>query len=511
MLTVSALSFPSAARTQLGSPLEMNTSSGVNQSRIGGAALFVDLDNDGTDEMLIGLDTASTTPVNAGAVLLIDFQGCGGTSTTTWSQANLGLINGVGDFFGYSLAAGFFDDDEWADVAIGIPGNPINGQVNAGAVLVVYGHPSGFGFGTKQVFSQGNLDGAVEAGDYFGAVLAVGDFDQNGYDDLVVSSLFEDVGNESDAGAVHIIYSDANGLSTDGELILHQDVGGVQNSAQDDDFFGHSLAVGEFSGDIYPDLAVGIPGESIDSQSDAGAVQVFLGSAGGITTTSQFWHQSIPALATTSEEGDEFGFAVAAGDFDGDGADDLAIGVPGQDLNGKETIQETGMMVRIFGDPGSGLDASNYEIDFAATIGGPLSAFDRVGETLSVGDFNADGRDDVVFGSPLYNEDGLTNSGGLVVHYGASQGTLSPPPQIVRISDGGATPQIGDEFSFAAAAGRPRVGLGGQWLVATAPGRESPFNDTNVDVGRVFMVESTWPFADDFESGSLCRWDAVSP
>lgn len=508
-LTVSIALLPSIAFGQLGAPSELSTNSGVPESHLGVAALFVDLDNDGTDELLVGQDTAAAGPANAGAVTVFDFIGCGSGSQTTWTQANLGLANAAGDYFGYSLAAGFFDEDEWIDVAIGIPGNPINGQVNAGAVVIVYGDPAGFPFGTKQVLSQGNLAGAVEAGDYFGAVLAVGDFDQDGYDDLVVTSLYEDVGNEDEAGAVHVIYGGVGGLSTEGELILHQDVPGVQNAAQDDDFFGHALAVGEFSGDQYPDLAIGIPGESIDSQPEAGAVQVFFGSSTGVTTNSQFWHQDIPAILLTNAPEREFGFALSAGDFDGNGADDLAIGVPGHDEGGGTPIQETGRVLVLFGDPGSGLGTANQRV-LGAALAGQLHAFDRIGERLGTGDFDDDGYDDLVLGSSLDNANGVVNAGAFAVRYGRPQGTLYWPTDAISLVDAGLTPGIGDEFGFAFASGRPRVGLGGDWLLATAPRRESASSD-NLNVGRLFMLESIWPFADDFESGSLCRWSAVVP
>lgn len=494
---------------QLASPYEILTANGTPQSHIGVAALFVDLDNDGTDELLVGQETAGGAPAGAGAVILFDFQGCGGSSQITWSQPNLGLVNTANDFFGHSLAAGFFDEDEWIDVAIGIPGNPINGQANAGAVLIVYGHPSGFPFGTKQVLSQDNLAGAVEAGDYFGAVLAVGDFDQNGHDDLVVTSLYEDVGNEQDAGAVHIIYGGVGGLSTEGELILHQDVGGVQNAAQDFDYFGHALAVGEFSGDAYPDLAVGIPGESIDSESNAGAVQIFFGSAGGLTTASQFWHQDIPGILLPNGPDREFGFALATGDFDGNGADDLAVGAPGHGEGGAMPIQETGRVLMLFGDPVSGLGLANQRV-LGAALAGQLHAFDRIGEVLDSGDFDDDGYDDLVFGSPIDNANGVVNAGGLAVRYGQPPGSFLLSSEAFSLIDAGLTPEIGDEFGFAVASGRPRVGIGGQWLFVTAPGRESASVAT-LDVGRIFVMESEWPFVDDFESGLLCRWSAVSP
>ena len=70
---------------------------------------------------------------------------------------------------------------------------------------------------------------------------------------------------------------------------------------------------------------------------DAGAVNVLYGSAGGLTAAGR------PALAPgqprrhrRAEAGDLFGSALAAGDFDGDGFDDLAVGVPDEDVGDVE-------------------------------------------------------------------------------------------------------------------------------------------------------------------------------
>src|SRR5687768_770279 len=85
-----------------------------------------------------------------------------------------------------------------------------------------------------------------------------------------------------------------------------------------------ALAGGDFNGDGFADLAVGLPDETVDGWSAAGAVRIWYGTSSGLTTTgSQYWSQASPGIADAAEGGDLFGTAVAAGDFNGDGRDDL--------------------------------------------------------------------------------------------------------------------------------------------------------------------------------------------
>ena len=84
----------------------------------------------------------------------------------------------------------------------------------------------------------------------------------------------------------------------------------------------------DFNGDSFDDLAVGVPGEDVAGQADAGAVQVLYGSADGLTGTGPVLTQASP------EAGDRFGTTVAKGDFNRDTVTDLAVGAPGETLAG---------------------------------------------------------------------------------------------------------------------------------------------------------------------------------
>jgi hypothetical protein len=93
-----------------------------------------------------------------------------------------------------------------------------------------------------------------ERGDHFGFSLAVGDFNRDGYADLAIGTPGEDIRNTfgwSDSGAVDIAFGSRQGLGGD-SVLPHL----VRTDAYECDFFGRTLAVGDFNGDGYADLAV---------------------------------------------------------------------------------------------------------------------------------------------------------------------------------------------------------------------------------------------------------------
>ncbi len=115
----------------------------------------------------------------------------------------------------------------------------------------------------------------------------------------------------------------------------------------------------DFNGDGRDDLAVGAPNEDIGSIESAGGVNVLYGGAGGLSATgNQFWRQNSPGVLGASEAFESFGYALAAGDFNGDGSDDLAVGVPIEGVGG---VGNAGAVNVLYGGAG-GLSATGNQV-----------------------------------------------------------------------------------------------------------------------------------------------------
>jgi hypothetical protein len=130
----------------------------------------------------------------------------------------------------------------------------------------------------------------------------------------------------------------------------------VEDAADAGDHFGWSVAVGDFDGDGFGDLAIGAYQEDLGSIVDAGAVNVLYGSAGGLQADAppdQLWHQDSPGVAGRAEKGDNLGRSLTTGDFNGDGFHDLVMGAPGQDVGSQP---DAGVVNVLYGS-GGGLQA----------------------------------------------------------------------------------------------------------------------------------------------------------
>ena len=242
---------------------------------------------------------------------------------------------------------GDFNGDGFDDLAIGAPNEDIFDVVDAGLVTIIDGSALGLAERNSRVLDE-NVIGqatrtasATEFGDHFGAVLATGDFDADGFADLAIGTPGEDEAGADDAGAVTVLYGSSSGFDWSKSQFFSQRglsaAGGANSFSEPYDGFGSALAVGDFNGDQFDDLAVGVPGDDIVSVVDQGSVTIINGSTGGLQAhTSETINQATLRLSgganSPSEVGDGFGFSLAVGDFNGDRFDDLAVGTPGEDV-----------------------------------------------------------------------------------------------------------------------------------------------------------------------------------
>lgn len=325
-----------------------------------------------------------------------------------------------------------FNGDGYDDLAVGVPYEDIDGIGNTGAVNIINGNAGGL-WTVDDLFWHRDLPDVLAANsvsDMFGGQLAYGDFNGDGYSDLAVSSPNAPRQGVTNAGTVHAFYGSATGITAVNNQMWSQ--AGDVEGALEDDHFGDALTVADFNGDGYDDLAVGVPREDVGAIEDAGAINVIFGSAAGLTVTdNQIWTEDDLGIFGVSQENDQFGTALAAADFDGDGYDDLAIGVPLQDLGQGTLIEDAGIVWILPGSVDGPTTANGVQLwSQAGDIIGEVEEGDNFGRALSTGDYNGDGYEDLAVGAPYESVDGETMAGAVNVIYGSNDGLTYDNNQI---------------------------------------------------------------------------------
>ena len=392
---------------------------GVSSGSGSGARVFGDFDDDGKDDLVVGVPGEDVGAVNGAGAIQIFYGESGGLSTSTSQLVTESDTpdttpsgnNGSqpGDNFGASLAAADFDNDGFTDLAIGSPGE----AAGLGAVTILYGSASGLLLTGAQFFQGPNL-GAPHG--ETGASLAAGKFDTGPTFDLAIgipgadnTDLEEPATN---AGAVAIAYGTPNGLDLNGiddpenVNVLAQWEQGVEGRPEDNERFGSSLAAGNFGRNGQWDLAVGVPQDYING-TQSGSVAVFYGGSATIigeelnglfTATDQLWSQGSVGVADQPEEPDVFGIGLAASNLGKSQHADLAIGAPGEGVGSMEAV---GVMHVLFGSA-SGIVSKGSKVLSQNTTGVPDSSemFDAFGFSIAAGDFDGDGDNDVAVAAP---------------------------------------------------------------------------------------------------------------
>lgn len=227
-----------------------------------------DFTEDGTADLAVGYWT--NTPFTQSHVRLWAWDATEQAMVNTWNTDNAGVS---------ALAAGDFDGDGHDDLALGECREIADENVDdpcgpeeiakGGGIHVHYGNatPGSFGF-RKQTLNQDTVGvaGVAEAGDRFGAALAVADINNDGRDDLMAGAPGEAIGTRSGAGAATLLFGGPTGLVDawgEGHSVgFQQDTPRVPGVAEAADAFGAAVATGDYNHDGRADVAVGSPGEN---------------------------------------------------------------------------------------------------------------------------------------------------------------------------------------------------------------------------------------------------------
>ncbi|MCF6298882.1 MAG: integrin alpha, partial [Thiomicrorhabdus sp.] len=193
--------------------------------------------------------------------------------------------------------------------------------------------------------------GGAQSGHLFGITLANGDFNNDGWHDLVIGvpgygALANGVIN---SGAAVVLYGTDNGLTATGYQILTQELEIGGSDLEPGDRFGLSLVSGNFNGDNFDDLAVGVPYDSFmfngNQLNGAGAVSIFLGSSDGLSDASVQINRGMNSVGIGIDDSNNFGHSLASGDFNNDDFDDLAVSEPFVDLGPFSELTNAGMVL----------------------------------------------------------------------------------------------------------------------------------------------------------------------
>lgn len=396
-----------------------------------------DFNDDGFSDVAIGAPTDSVEGQDAAGAVNVLYGGPGGLSARgnqQFTQATPGIGDAPeeGDRLGQALAAGDLDGDGTGDLTIGVPGEGVPTGIGpderdrpaAGMVHVLYGSREGLVARGSDTWTQdrSGIKGVTEARDGFGTAVAIGNFDGDREDDLGIGSPGEGVSGQRAAGAVNVLYGTPSGLSTDRDQLWTQNTSGIKGVAGAGFQLGSSLAANDVSSNNRDELAIGIPGARISGQGDAGAVLVLYGRSGGLSSADDLWSQDAGGVKGIAESGDHFGNALAIGDFDRDGAGDLAVGAPQEGAGGSSNA---GAVNVIYGS-GTGLrsDPDQLWTQDSPGIKGVAHTNEHFGAALVAVDFSRNVADDLAIGVPNDDIGGQPLAGAVNVLYGKRGGGL---------------------------------------------------------------------------------------
>ncbi|MFC8226511.1 FG-GAP repeat protein [Streptomyces sp. NPDC057287] len=409
-----------------------------------------DFDGDGYDDVLTGAPGGTDGGKQGAGYVTVQYGSAGGAGTATsiprvrtavFGQSTAGVPGSAepGDGFGTAVATGDLDADGFDDAIISLPGEDEGSVSDAGRVTVLYGSKDGlttartatlrpavpeanarFGLalaaarlggetdgdqlavadragadlftytrGTLRSTGRLDTDGAPGRESLLPASLTTGNYDGDGYADLVVTGRSP----EEDGRGWSAVY-----------------MGGAGGPAYTRDLAGGTAtASGDINDDGYDDLVYGRPDRPEDENEPltGGIIGVYLGTAEGMAdvddlgTPAQVWTQDTVGVPGTAELGDGFGADVSLADIDGDGYADVAVGVPGEDVG---TVADAGG-VRVLRGSGAGLTAAGAKSFDQESAGVPGSAEkgDRWGGQVRLADTDADGRSELLAAAPGEN------------------------------------------------------------------------------------------------------------
>ncbi|WP_030685609.1 FG-GAP-like repeat-containing protein [Streptomyces sp. NRRL B-1347] len=404
-----------------------------------------DFNGDGYRDVAIAAPAATVGGKKWAGQVVVTYgtgQGLASTSKRSVISQNSPGVPGAaekGDEFGRQIAVADLNGDGYSDLAVAAPKEKAGRKEAAGALVIVWGSRAGLS-GATTVKNPQPLWGSS-----FGIGLAAADFTGDGKPDLAVAAQ-SDTGRNAyrirlirgpftkqgrtgkvttyqaplerpgltaghingDKKADLIVTGQQTGKDVLGAAVFYKGTAsGLAKGAKLR--AGRTAAVGDLNGDGYGDIALGNPDDPDEepSGSKGGEISVIYGTKSGPSKTRRkTLTQNSAGVPGTSETGDNFGSAVAIGDFDGDRRADLAVGVPGETYGKDPYVDSAGAVVYLRGSA-SGLTTAGATAvhQDSAGVPGTRETANSFGEALLATDVNGDGRADLTIASSQANAD----------------------------------------------------------------------------------------------------------
>ncbi|MFH1278530.1 MAG: hypothetical protein ABIK65_09140 [Candidatus Eisenbacteria bacterium] len=405
------------------------------EDEMGVQVRFGDLDGDGYDDVILGAwlaDGPRNQRARCGEVYVyfggvVEKKGAAslGASVIYGAEAKSRI--------GSAADTGDYDGDGVTDLLIGArysDGPADSLRLRSGEAFLLLGGSDG---SAKRVVDLRRHPDAVIVGrfegDRLGRRIVVEDLDRDGKDDLLVAAVGS-AGRDTerrDAGAVYVIYGSRR-ADLEGRLDLSLAETPALHGADESDALGNAMTVGDWNGDDLPDLFLGCGFADGPANGRTNGGEVFVLFGDGL----RFQGERVVEEGTDftiygAEPYDGAGIAIAAGDFDGDGLDDIAVGASLGD--GPDNSRDNcGEVYLLFGGtgtrPGDSIDlAAGADITFFGVAPG-----DQLGSVLHLFDWNGDGYQDLIVSSLLHDGPGgrRVDAGMVYATLGGRQSALRP-------------------------------------------------------------------------------------
>jgi hypothetical protein len=412
-----------------------------------GALAAADLDNDGKQDLLVGVRTSNRTRTTNGALYviyntLIDNYSSSGNNIDLNTTANYNLrYDGAatGDYLSEdALTTADLDNDGKQDILVGAPGGNGGSGSESGFLYVIYNtliddySGTGNNIDLNTATNYNLRYSGAEGGDYLpNYALTTADLDNDGKQDILVGAPDASNNSRSCSGSLWIIYNtlidDYSGTGNNINLATATNYNLRYDGAEEDDYLAYEdPSVADLDNDGKQDILVGAAYASNNSRSYSGSLYIiyntliddYSGTANNIDLATATNYN----LRYDGAEEDDYlsEVALAAADLDNDGKQDILVGAPDASNNSRSYSGSLYIIYNTLIDDYSGTannidlaTATNYNLRYDGAEENDYLAYGA----LTTADLDNDGKQDILVGAAYASNNSRSCSGSLWIIY----------------------------------------------------------------------------------------------